>query len=288
MDSNEMEQMRRSILALRYELASLMFQRKLGIESAKAGFRSDQARDELGRWTDEGAGSTSSAVARTSSAELNKVTAIFADVASIPIEDRIALLSNDEPTGVVQVGAKITYDTARTGIPSIDDTTEKLSKILMRVMDTSNFIPEKTPQAYGVAVHMAFAGQVKSDDLPGIGKDGVEQSFRLKDVARYGLAGSIRTDVVLRNVAGEIIAIYDVKTGGAVLSPSRADELRDHTGAGPYTPVIELHFERGSRLKHEPFTHHPSLNPAAGEGYGAMRRYADCGTDRLRASRLRP
>jgi hypothetical protein len=286
MNRSEQEQMRRSILALRYELAGLMFQRKLGAASAKAGFRPDQARDERGRWTDEG-GRFSRTLLAPTHIEPNKVSAIFADVASIPLKDRIALLSHDEPTGIVQVGAKITYDTARTGIPSVDDTTEKLSKILLRVMDTSDFIPEQSPQAYGVAVHVAFAGQVKIDDLPGIGRSGVEQSFKLKDVARYGLAGSIRTDVVLRNVAQEIIAIYDLKTGGAVLSPSRADELREHSGAAPYTPVIELHFERGSRLKHEPFTYHPSLNPAAGEGYGALRRYADCRSDRLRASRLR-
>ena len=279
--------MRRSILALRYELAGLMFQRKLGAASAKAGFRPDQARDELGRWTDEGGGSSSTPLVQASAIESNKVFAIFADVASIPLRDQIALLQNDEPTGIVQVGAKIIYNTARTGLPTIDDTTEKLSNILKRVMDTSDFIPEQSPQAYGVAVHVAFAGQVKIDDLPGIGKSGVEQSFILKNVARYGLAGSIRTDVVLRNVAGDIIAIYDLKTGGAVLSPSRADELREHTGAAPYTPVIELHFERGSRLKHEPFAHNPSLNPAAGEGCGAMRRYADCGSNRLCASRLR-
>ena len=50
-------------------------------------------------------------------------------------------------------------------------------------------------------------------DLPGIGKDGVEQSFKLEDVVNYGVAGSIRTDVVLRDAGDRVMAIYDVKTG---------------------------------------------------------------------------
>jgi retron-type reverse transcriptase len=74
---------------------------------------------------------------------------------------------------------------------------------------------------------------------------GVEQSFDSEGKARYGQDGSIRTDVVLRNEEGEIVAIYDLKTGEAIIRPSRAVELRAKTRAGPDVPVIELHSVRG-------------------------------------------
>ena len=64
-----------------------------------------------------------------------------------------------------------------------------------------------TARLYGVLVHAEFARVVKALNLPGIGTVGVEQSFDSEGLARYGLDGSIRTDVVLRNESGEIIAI---------------------------------------------------------------------------------
>jgi hypothetical protein len=86
-------------------------------------------------------------------------------------------------------------------------------------------------------------------NLPGIGKEGVEQSFDAEGEARYGKDGSIRTDVVLRNKQDRIIAIYDLKTGNAVVRPPRAKELRAMTRAGPDVPVIELHSIRGPAHK---------------------------------------
>ena len=73
----------------------------------------------------------------------------------------------------------------------------------------------------------------------------MEQSFDKDDLAKYGQDGSIRTDVVLRNARGIIIAIYDLKTGNAIIAPPRARELRAMTRVGPDVPVIELHAVRG-------------------------------------------
>ena len=78
--------------------------------------------------------------------------------------------------------------------------------------------------------------------MPGIGVDGVEQSFSLRDLARYGAVNSIRTDVYLRNRDGIPIAIYDVKTGNAKLSPARIKELRAAVG-DDNIPVFELRLE---------------------------------------------
>ena len=93
---------------------------------------------------------------------------------------------------------------------------------------------------YGIRVHTEFAAAVRERNLPGIGRAGVEQSYDAEGLARYGLDGSIRTDVVLRNDAEKIIAIYDVKTGNATMSPAREARIRAFTRVGREVPVIIL------------------------------------------------
>lgn len=138
-----------------------------------------------------------------------------------------------------------------TGDSIIDNTSEALSNTLVRVMKTSDFIPESSPQIYGIAVHAAFATAVRLQNLPGVGYYNVERSFSLDDAdPRYGLAGTIRTDVALENDQGEVIAIYDVKTGERELSAARAAQLRQMTRAGSNTPVFELNINRGITRKY--------------------------------------
>jgi hypothetical protein len=149
-----------------------------------------------------------------------------------------------------QANITIDYSAALTGLSNVDSTTKALSRTLAQTMATVDFIPEWTPQLYGTAVHVAFGTAVRIQGIPGIGINDVEQSFAdTVPIDRYGEPGSIRTDVVLRNDSKEIIAIYDVKTGGAKLTSARVRELRDKTGVGPNVPVIELHVVRGARLK---------------------------------------
>lgn len=200
---NAFFEMRRNLIRWSNELhaikSDLVF-RRLIRAAAKAGFNSDQPRDERGRWTSEGG-----------------------------IEVR-------------------TYDGFLTGIPTIDNTSESLSNILVRVMETVDYLPEMTPSTYGVAVHTAFGLAVKRADLPGVGD--IERSFSLEDSdPHYGLPGSVRTDATLRNIQGDVIAIYDVKTGDTQMSGSRADELREMTRAAPDTPVFELNIVRGISRK---------------------------------------
>jgi hypothetical protein len=80
-------------------------------------------------------------------------------------------------------------------------------------------------------------------NLPGIKIADFEKTF---PDGPYGSMNSIRTDLILKNAAGEIIAIYDVKTGGAKLSANRTSELLKKTGAAPGTPVIELSVRNGA------------------------------------------
>jgi dihydroxyacetone kinase DhaKLM complex PTS-EIIA-like component DhaM len=166
------------------------------------------------------------------------------------------VLSDEMPDPLIegaqyaQANITIDYSAALTGLSNVDSTTKELSRALAQTMATVDFIPEWTPQIYGTAVHVAFGTSVRFQGLPGIGFNDVEQSFLSgTEVDRYGQAGSIRTDVVLRNDSGDIIAIYDVKTGGARLTSARVRELRDKTGVGPNVPIVELHVVRGARLK---------------------------------------
>ncbi len=143
------------------------------------------------------------------------------------------------------------YD--RTGDPLIDRTTDILFQTLVRdeelVSRAQVLLGKAGPALHGTLVHSAFAIDVKSQDLPGIGKDGVEQSFSLQDVVRYGANGSVRTDVLMRDSDGHIIAIWDVKTGNAELTEERIQEIRDEVGVDSDVPVIELHICRGVTCK---------------------------------------
>lgn len=134
---------------------------------------------------------------------------------------------------------------AQTGLSTVDETTEKLKVLLEKVV---NARPEGFGREYGKAIHYDFGDAVKAGNLRGIGREGVEHTFP-EEGTRYGSKGSVRTDVVLKNDIGDVIAIYDVKTGGAYLDARRVRELRVKTGAGPEIPIIEMHIRRGLSLK---------------------------------------
>jgi hypothetical protein len=257
----ELDEIGDELARLKYLLTGIKVElklRRLSI-STKDGFDPDQPRDDYGRWTDEG-GTQSEEEANTSE---NSVAAVFADFESLPLAARLEALlgrgnsANSEPT-LQPAAAKIIYGNAVTGDDRIDSLTEKLSNTLTNVMNVFDFIPYDTPRAYGTAVHSAFGASVLAQGLEGVE---VEFSYKNNSEATYGEEGSVRADVALRSVAGEVIAIYDLKTGGAVVSSSRAEELRSHFSASRYVPVIELHILRGSRIKHATlrshFQHHP-------------------------------
>jgi hypothetical protein len=105
-------------------------------------------------------------------------------------------------------------------------------------MDNFESWPGLTPQACGGLVHEEFADQVRAAVFPGIAANDVETTF--PDGASYGWTNIIRTDVVLRDDTGSIIAIYDVKTGQSGLTPGRTAELFAKTNAPAGTRVIEL------------------------------------------------
>lgn len=140
--------------------------------------------------------------------------------------------------------AQYVDSSAITGDPQIDRNTKLLVDVLAESAKTMGQAvpPEMRANVFGIHVHHDFATRVKALDLPGIGPDGVEQSWSLGALMDYGVADSIRTDIYLRNRLGQPIAIYDLKTGNARLTAKRRKELRDAVGGGDDIPVIELRF----------------------------------------------
>lgn len=132
----------------------------------------------------------------------------------------------------------VQWNGAVLGNPRIDRTTERLLSILAETVQSLG--PGAGP-IFGIQAHVEFAKRVKELNIPGIRQEGVEQSFSVGEAVRYGLAGSVRTDIVLRDRDGNPIAVYDLKTGNAKLTPSRVQEIRDTLGL-PNIPVIELRY----------------------------------------------
>ena len=90
---------------------------------------------------------------------------------------------------------------------------------------------------YGTAVHRAFEGEVNA-----LGRDDLasEVSYKGGRVVPQGTKGSIRADVVEGPLSNPR-AIYELKTGDAVLSPARIAEIRSQLpGGGTGVPVIEI------------------------------------------------
>ena len=252
----EILQMRREFAALRQD-----WERTVSEYYARK-YRPDQPRvpagsREGGRWTSDGVGDriNDSRVVSDAMPENGwKPGARYAAGPRTP-KDRLFPLHIPSPNsgdGVVstyRAGQVTIVNNAQTGISTVDETTEKLKTILEKVV---NARPEGFGSEYGKAIHYDFGDAVKAENLRGIGSDGVEHTFGPdpdnRDVS-YGSKGSIRTDVILRNDIGDVIAIYDVKTGDANLGPRRVQELREKTDAALSIPVIEMHIRRGLSLK---------------------------------------
>jgi RHS repeat-associated protein len=109
-----------------------------------------------------------------------------------------------------------------TGDKYIDEATSQLNSLALEAINIIG--PGKGP-VFGTFVHTAFAILVQKT-----GRDDfhIERSFDLDGFAKYGAAGSIRTDVILGPSATSPVAIYDLKTGKARLTEQRASQIRKY------------------------------------------------------------
>jgi hypothetical protein len=189
-----------------------------------------------GQWTDQGHGGASSGTAS------EKSHPTFSSSL-----DQVRSDASADPIRVWSQYAQIESDNSAQD-PAIEHTRQVLHNLLSQVnASVSTRGDPLSARLYGVIVHSEFARAVRAKNLPGIGQVGVEQSFDADGLARYGLDGSIRTDIILRNTRGQIIAIFDVKTGKATLSSTREAKIRAFTRVGHDVPVIIMRAMRGSR-----------------------------------------
>ena len=194
---------------------------------------------EGGQWTSGGGESPSNALAdssrpvRLADAGHRSDSRVMSDASPDPIRPGARYAATEieiKPNALV-------------GDPRIVSTTVKLTSILAHAMDIVEPGSDAlTPQEYGRLVHERFADSVRVSGLPGIGYDDVETTFGGE---YYGAKGSIRTDVVLRDETGSVIAIYDVKTGDAKISEKRAAQLRAKVGVDDGVPIYELQIIHG-------------------------------------------
>jgi hypothetical protein len=131
-----------------------------------------------------------------------------------------------------------------TGDPEIDLVTLILADKLENVLEE---VGPGSGASYGTMVHSRFEASVRAANISGVS---VERSWRQGLEVSRGTSDSIRTDVSLRDASSGLVrAIWDQKTGGARMTDSRADQIRKELGAGKDVPIIEIHYDRGSRIK---------------------------------------
>ena len=241
-EAAEQEEMRETLLWLRRELAEVKF--ALAMRRIAHKYDPDQPRvpagdPKGGQWTKEGGGDAGK------DGDDGSLTTEPAGLRRGPRSGLPVHVPADRPTGPEADRRRITIiNNAQTGLSNVDRATEKLRGTLEEVV---NRLPEGSGPRYGTQVHTEFARAVRDQNLPGIGRRGVEQTFPRNQP--YGSADSIRTDVILRDDGEEPIAIYDVKTGGATLTPGRVRELLSKSKANPTIPIIEMHVIKGLSLK---------------------------------------
>lgn len=107
----------------------------------------------------------------------------------------------------------------------------------------------------GTMLHTKFRkavdDAVRRGELPN--RVRTEQSYVEGVPARYGFAGSFRTDVLLADAKGKVIAIWDYKTGGQPTIPTRRiDQLRQSVMEDFKSPP-DAYF----RVLHVPFYRRP-------------------------------
>src|SRR5262249_27866562 len=143
-----------------------------------------------------------------------------------------------------QYAQAVVKNDAVTADPRIHKTTKLRLSILT---DTIQSLGPGSGPVFGTRAHVEFQRRLMGLNIPGIGKDAIEQNFSLGDAVQYGLAGSVRTDIVLRDERGIPIAVYDLKAGYGKLTRSRVREIQDAVGQ-PNIPVIELRFRDQSAV----------------------------------------
>jgi len=116
----------------------------------------------------------------------------------------------------------------------LDKNTPKAQETIQKAADSVK--TNQTGAVSGTQQHTQFA---KNVNAAGNANLKTEVSYLNGKVVAYGTPGSVRLDVVQYDAKGNIMAIYDLKTGSATLTSSRITEIQSAVGNSS-VPVIEI------------------------------------------------
>lgn len=117
---------------------------------------------------------------------------------------------------------------ANTGVSLADD----LASAATRARNT---VGSGSGGAYGTRVHTAFEAEVL-----GLNRGlSTEISYLNGGIVTRGTSGSVRLDVV-NGPLNAPVSIFDLKTGGAMLTPSRIQQIQSHVPGGANVPVFQV------------------------------------------------
>jgi RHS repeat-associated protein len=125
-----------------------------------------------------------------------------------------------------------TKATAQAAVNKVDELFELLKDLAKQAADkmgSGNGAP------HGTKTHSVFERLVKG---LGRGDLNTEMSYKGGELVRRGTPGSVRADVVQGPVEAPN-AIYDLKTGGAMLTDRRVDQIQSHIPGGK-APVVQV------------------------------------------------
>ncbi len=118
----------------------------------------------------------------------------------------------------------------------VEDIASLQKKLIELAQEAAETVGEGKGRFRGTEVHSEFRRLIKA-----LGRDDLftERSYLKGNPVRYGRKRSIRADVVFGPVDNPV-AIFDLKTGDAVLSPKRIAEIQGHLPPVTTIPVIEI------------------------------------------------
>jgi RHS repeat-associated protein len=105
---------------------------------------------------------------------------------------------------------------------SINRTTGQLQRAAARATAK---VPSGSQPVYGTKVHTAFR-----DEVLALGRSDLftEVSYLNGEIVPYGTSGSVRIDVVMGSSPNNPAALFDLKTGEALLTAARIQQLLSH------------------------------------------------------------
>ena len=112
--------------------------------------------------------------------------------------------------------------------------TSKLTQLASKVI--ANMGAGKGP-VYGTKVHSAF-GKIANGMKIGKYTIRTEVSYLNGNIVKHGTKGSARIDAGLYNSKGELVHVFDLKTGGARLTPQQVKHIQTQTQK--QVPVTEI------------------------------------------------